>query len=357
MFSFSRTIQSTACMIDDRFIRFFSIEKNGKRFSLKNFFSERIPDEVYEENGQFINAEHLVSRLREIRSKLRIANIHLVVPDTYITVFHTVVAHDVFRDKKDFRKAVEDYLSDLLVSHEDFSENDAIADYDILEETPEGYHIHVAIARPEYFQHLPQLFESAGFTIEHIDISSFALHRIAKAMHDQEVYGMISIGTHTTNISVVRSGNIIASTTVSVGGEHLITTLQETLQISRSEAEKIIHQYGILHSHPDKNVLSNLFMKLKPVVQGIEQVKSACSEEYYEHGFYHIKPEYFYLYGIGVSISGIAQYLGIKTNTIVRPIDVIPFEFIDEEILLQIPVELVPLYLPVMSTAIHYLAE
>ncbi len=357
MFSFSKTNYSTACMIDDRFIRFFSIEKNGKKVALKNFFSERIPDEVYEQNNQFINAQHLVLRLKEIRNKFHMHNIHLVVPDTYVTVFHTFVHKDILGTSKDFRKTIESYLADLLIKHENFTDSDTIADYDILEETPEGYHVHVAIARPEQFQHVPHLFESAGFTIDHIDISSFALHRIAKSIHQQEMYGMISIGTHTTNISIVRSGNIIASTMVPVGGEHIIQTLQNTLTVSRSEAEKIIHQYGILHSHPDKNVLSNLFMTIKPIVQGIEQVKSVCSKEYYEHNFYHIQPEYFYLYGIGVSISGIAQYLGIKTNTIMRTIDVIPFDFIDEEVLLQIPIDLVPVYLPVMSTAMHYLAE
>lgn len=357
MFSFSKTIHSTACMIDDRFIRFFSIEKKGKKVSLKNFFSERIPDEVYEENNTFYNTKHLVTRLQEIRKKFQISHVHLVVPDTYITVFHTFISKDIFSLKKDFRKTIEEYLTDLLIKHEDFTELDTIADYDVLEETDEGYHVHVAIARPEQFQHVPHLFESAGFTIDHIDISSFALHRITKSIHQQEMYGMISIGTHTTNISIVRSGNIIASTTVPVGGEHIIQTLQNTLDISRSEAEKIIHQYGILHSHPDKNVLSNLFMTVKPIVQGIEQVKAVCSRDFYEHHFYHIQPEYFYLYGIGVSISGVAQYLGIKTNTLMRTIDVIPFDFIDEEVLLQIPVELIPIYLPVMSTAMHYLAE
>jgi hypothetical protein len=63
------------------------------------------------------------------------------------------------------------------------------------------------------------------------------------------------------------------------------------------------------------------------------------------------------MYGVGASINGIAQYLGIKSQTSVKPIDIIPTEFLDEEILLQVPVEVLPVYLPVMSTAVHYLAE
>jgi Tfp pilus assembly PilM family ATPase len=358
MFSFSQVKESTACMIDDRFIRFFSVEKNGKKVSLKNFFSERIPDDLFSTES-FVSNAAFITRLNEIRKKTGIQKIHLVIPDQYVTVFHTVVPMDLFvPGKKDFQKVIEQYLDNLLKSHEEFSNLDVIADYDLIDETVEGYHLHVAVARPEQFKHIPALFESGGFTIEHIDISSFAIHRLAKTMYAQKTYGVISLGTHTAKVSVIRSGNIITSTVVPVGSEHLFESLQNTLSISRSEAENIIHKYGILHSHPDKNVLGQLFQTLKPLVVGVEYVQSiASSQDLYNHDFYKQQVDEFYLYGIGASISGVAQYLGIKTNTIIRPIDLIPLDFIDEEILLQVPVELLSLYLPVMSTAVHYLND
>lgn len=358
MFSFSRTKESTACMIDDRFIRFFSVEQNGKKVELKNFFSERIPDELFDQES-FVSDGAFIIRLNEVRKKTGIQKIHLVIPDQYVTVFHTVAPMHLFSGgKNDFQKTIEKYLNNLLAEHAEFSQLDVIADYDLIDETAEGYHLHVAVARPDEFKHIPALFESAGFSIGHIDISSFAIHRVAKTMYAQKTYGVISLGTHTTKISAIRSGNIIASTLVPIGSEHLFEILQQVLGISRSESEEIIHKYGILHSHPDKQVLGALFQTLKPVVQGVEQVQLiASSSELYTHDYYKQPIDEFYLYGIGASISGVAQYVGIKTNTVIRPIDLIPLDFIDEEILLQVPVELLSLYLPVMSTAVHYLHD
>jgi len=354
----SRKRDSVACMIDDRFIRFFHVAQNGKKVSLKKYFSERIPDDLFDKHHMIIPDQTMIDRLTEIRKKHELKHVHLVVPDRYVTVFHTTIPHTVFeRNKKSFQINLESYLENLLDQHPEFSAIDMIADYDLIERDDEGYHVHVAVARPELFHHIPELFESAGFVIDHIDISSFAIHRVAKHMHHKQGYGVISIGTDTTSISAVKSGNIIASTIVPVGSNDLLQTLQRVLEISHQEAQSIIQQYGILHTHPDKQVLGELFVTLKPIVEGISFVGHMCSQKLYQHTFYHQAPETMYLYGIGASIAGVAQYLGIKTDTTIRPIDVIPTEFIDEEILLQVPVELVPLYLPVMSTAIHYLTE
>jgi Tfp pilus assembly PilM family ATPase len=232
-----------------------------------------------------------------------------------------------------------------------------ISDYEIIGETVEGYDIHVSVARPAQFKYIPELLESAGFIVDDIDITSFSLHKLVKYINQESAYGTISIGTHTTHVSIVQAGKVIASSWCQIGSNDLIKIVEMKLNITRAEAERIIHQYGILHMHPDKEVLAGLLATLKPIIESIEQVQVACSSSNYQHSFYHASESHFYLYGIGTSISGIAQYLGIKTNTSVRPIDIIPTEFLDEEIIVQIPVEVLPLYLPVMSTAVNYLTE
>jgi Tfp pilus assembly PilM family ATPase len=358
MISFSKSRTSVACMIDDRFIRFFHVAKNRGHAEIQSFFSERIPDHLFDEDNNFTPDDLLVKRVSEIRKKHKFSKIHLVVPDKYVTVFHTTIPVSVFEtSKRSFQYTLEHYLEDLLKNHPEFSESDMIADYDLIDQSNGGYDVHVAVARPTQFKHIPELFESAGFHVDHIDIIGYAMHRIAKNLNDAPVYGTISIGTHTTAINVVSSGNVIAATWVNVGSSDLLKVVQETLKISHTESERIISQYGILHTHPDKQVLGKLLQTLEPVIAGIRQVFESCSEQKYNHSFYHSLPEQWYVYGIGASISGVAQYVGIKANVSLRPLDVIPTEFIDEEILLQIPIELLPLYLPVMSTAVHYLAE
>jgi Tfp pilus assembly PilM family ATPase len=283
----------------------------------------------------------------------------LVIPDRYVTVFHTVVPRSVFGSgsERSLQQTIERYLEKLLIDYPEFSETDMISDYEVLGETSQGYDIHVSVARPAQFKYIPELLEAAGFTVGHVDISSFALHKLAQYLNKESAYGTISIGSHSTHVSMVRDGKVIASSWCQVGSNDLIRVVEKTLKITRAEAERIIHQYGILHMHPDKEVLSELLLALRPVVESIGQVQVACSDAHYQHPFYHAPGDQFYLYGIGASISGIAQYLGIKANASVRTIDVIPTEFLDEEIIVQIPVEVLPLYLPVMSTAVNYLTE
>lgn len=355
----TRTHDSVACTVDDRFIRFFHVAKTGKKTELKAFFSERIPDQSFNEYNELIVDGTLIARLQETRKKYGFLKVHLVIPDRYITVFHTVVPRTVFGggSKKSLQQSIERYLEKLLIDHPEFSANDMIADYEVIGETVDGYDVHVSVARPGQFRHIPELLESCGFIIDHIDISSYTIHRLVKHIHGEAMYGTIAIGTHTTYVSMVQKGQILASSWCSVGSEDLIKTLEEKLKITRAEAEKIIHEYGILHMHPDKEVLGALLAIMKPVIESMQQVQVACSPQTYQHAFYHGDANQFYMYGIGASIFGIGQYLGVKTNARVRPIDVMPTEFIDEQIIVQIPVEVLPLYLPVMSTALNYLVE
>lgn len=363
----TKTHDSVACMLDDRFIRFFHVRKTGKKIDLVNFFSERIPDELFDEHNTLIKDHLLVKRLQDTRRKYGFLKIHLVIPDRYVTVFHTVVPHSVFSggfngdfakpSKRSLQQTIERYLGKLLIDYPQFSETDMISDYEVIGETVQGYDIHVSVARPLQFKYIPELLESAGFTIDHIDISSFAIHKLAKYINQKSSYGTISIGSHTTHVSMVQAGKVIASSWCQVGSNDLIKIVETKLKITRAEAERIIHQYGILHMHPDKEVLAGLLATLKPMSECIGQVQVASSSAHYKHEFYHTSGSQFYIYGIGASISGIAQYLGIKTNASVRPIDIIPTEFLDEEIIVQIPVEVLPLYLPVMSTAVNYLTE
>lgn len=355
----SKTKDSVACMLDDRFFRFFHVTKTGKKTELKNFFSERIPDELFDDHNVLKPNHALVTRLQETRKRYGFSKVHLVIPDRYVTVFHTVVPRSLFGTGSitSLQQAIERYLEKLLIEHPEFSQTDMISDYEIIGEKPEGYDVHVSVARPAQFAYIPELLESAGFVVDHIDIASFSLHRLAKYINQESAYGIISMGSHTTHVSMVHEGKVIASSWCQVGSNDLIKVIEKTINVNRAEAERIIHQYGILHIHPDKKVLAGLLAALRPVVEAIGQIQVACSPVNYQHPFYHKDQARFYMYGIGTSISGIAQYLGIKSNTTVRSIDVIPTEFLDEEIIIQIPIEVLPLYLPVMSTAVNYLAE
>jgi Tfp pilus assembly PilM family ATPase len=346
-------------MLDDRFIRFFHVAQKGKGVELKNFMSERIPDEYFNAQNELRPDVSFIRRLADIRKKYGFSKIHIVIPDRYVTVFHTVVPRTLFSNgsKTAFQTTLERYLEKLLIDLPEFSHTDMIVDYEIISERHDGYDIHVSVARPEQFQFIPDLLQSAGFTIDHVDIASYAIHRLAKHISHEPAYGTISIGTHATYVSMIHSGKIVASSWCTVGSEDLIKTLMHKLAISHAEAQKIIREYGILHMHPDKEVLGALLLALKPIVECMEQVKLAASPAKYAHAFYHGNTPSFYLYGIGAGISGVAQYLGVKANCTVRPIDIIPTEFIDEAVIVQVPVEVLPVYLPVLSAAVHYLAE
>ncbi len=354
--------ESVACMFDGQMIRFFHVSKKGTNVTLKNFFSETIPEllDVQQSSQSRIS---VVERLTRIRKKYKFSKIHLVIPDQYITVFHTVMPHDIFWNDQDNNKkitlqsSIENYLKKLLISHENFLATDTIADYEVIQETSEGYHLHVSIARSEQFAFMPKILQSAGFVIGHVDIASFSIHRFARYMQQGALYGTIAMGDTSTQISIIRSGKVVASIQCGVGSRDLIQVIQNTLKITQSESEQIIQHYGILATHPDKYVLSALYKTLDPIVDGLRQSLMYCSGTLYNHMFYQGIPEQWYIYGIGSFIPGIAQYLGIKINAQVHLIDIIPTELMDEEIILQIPASQLPLYLPVMSTALNYLLE
>lgn len=351
-----RKKESVACMFDDRSIRFFHIANERDQFVVKKYLSERIPDELFDLKNKLITNHVLVQRLVAIRTKYGFTKIHMIIPDRYVTVFHTIVPLPSV-PTKNLQKYIEQHLTNLLAEHPEFSTADMVSDYNVISSDDAGIHLHVAVARPERFKHTVDILIAAGFEIDHIDIASFSMHRIAKNMNHASLYGIISIGTHSTSTSIIKSGKIIASAVSDIGSEHLIQCVQNTLSISRTESEKIIRRYGITHAHPDKEVLANLFQIMQPLTQTIIQLLANCSEKTYRHSFYHTPPQEWYIYGVGASIAGIAQYLGIKTHTRVQPIDIVPTEFIDESVLLQVPVDVLPLYLPVLSTAMNYLLE
>jgi cell division protein FtsA len=115
-------------------------------------------------------------------------------------------------------------------------------------------------------QNMEKCVKRAGFDVAGIVVEPLATTEAVMTKDERELgAALIDVGAGITDISVFKSGNMVYSALIPVGGDHITNDLSVGLKISCEEAENIKKKYGsvlrVVEGDSDKIKISNITNK------------------------------------------------------------------------------------------------
>ena len=106
-------------------------------------------------------------------------------------------------------------------------------------------HVHIVTGKTPLIQNILKCVEAAGITADEIILQPIASSRSVLTSEEKDLgVVLIDIGGGTTDIAVWKSGSLIHSQIIPVGGNHFTNDLAVALKIPHNEAERVKINHG-----------------------------------------------------------------------------------------------------------------
>lgn len=156
-----------------------------------------------------------------------------------------------------------------------------------------------------------QILSEKSITLDHV-------HHIAESFISGDTLEIsrcvVSFGEVFTWTAWICADKILYQEDLPIGKQHIISTLEKNLNISNTQAQKILEKYGITQSHPDTSVLGALHGVLRPITETINTwILEHSQFTYIKHPFQNL-PKNILITGSSGDIPGFAQFLVLQTG-------------------------------------------
>ena len=347
-----KTKTSTAFSIDDRNVRYVTVVRGGDGIQVEKYGSELFPDSIIDDADVIINDAAFVARLRTLAQGISCTDADVIIPDAVAHCFHTHVAKVPGTSQEDI---ILDHLKTYCEAHGMLGYGEYISEYEIILETHFGYDLHATLVPRKYVEHLQRLFRQAGVTVHHIETAHHAVAKSCVPIPVGHGFVAVSFGRKTTSVSLFNGTTIVAHDVVSVGVEDLYRTIEQQLNVSRTDSERIITRHGVLRTHPDRTVLGELYLSLAPVIDSIDRMLVAIGTEPYKIFGHRFETGDIVVFGHGALVKGLVGYLGERTNLRPHELDVWVGRKNDRAPIMNLPAVETFIYAEPLSLALLYL--
>ncbi len=299
--------------ISDLSIKYAELVHTTKGVKVGRFGEKRIPSGVIE-SGKIKDTKKLTDILRELKRELGLEFVRVSLPEEQVYLFRLVIPKI---DPKDIRSAIE--LS--LEEHIPISAAEAIFDYELINETEQGYDIHVSALSRQVAESYLSIFKESGLVTLSLELEAEAIVRAAVADGDLGTYMLVDCGDARTGIAIVSGGKVSFTSTVDIGGTTLTGMIQKELKISYDEAEQMKKEQGLRRNAEKREVFSVL-------LNGVSILRDEINKHYVywhvhanEGGITRPRIEKIILCGGDANLLGLVEYLSASMKVPVERAD------------------------------------
>ncbi len=163
--------------------------------------------------------------------------------------------HSVIIKKANFAHMKEAELRELLTDEaENYMPFDDVReinfDFHIIGENdlnPNQMDVVIVAAKKDVIEDWINAIERAGRKVVIVDVDSFSLETAYEQNYDfgaEDIVALLNIGASITNINILKGGQSVFTRNFFLGGNSITEAIQQKLNISFEEAEKIKHEGG-----------------------------------------------------------------------------------------------------------------
>jgi|GEM_PF-1546283 len=304
--------------ITDELVRFVGL-KDSKDGVFVYLFGEQYFSKGVVKEGKIINIESMKHTLSSIQKTYKLDKVHVVLPEEQSFVFNTVVTKS--EDSDELQSIIEDHIVSYLKLHTKLPVKDLVCEYDITGQENEAYEVSVWVTPRVIVDTYVKVFEDAGLDPVTLECGSQVVTSACMDKNGSETCMLVDFGNTKTNIAVTTEGIVVHSATIPIGEHVLAPKIQEFLNVSPREADQIKRKYGLLRSHKEPALLSELIHEIAPVRDYLDRLYIDWLMKPYKTKKERNPITRVVLHGEGSHIAGLRDHMSQATS--------IPTEYLD----------------------------
>jgi type IV pilus assembly protein PilM len=231
------TMNSCSIDISDRSIKYGELKEKSFGLSLDRYGKENIPEGVIV-LGKVVKEEELVNLLKKIKSKEKINFVRVSLPEeqTYLfSLFIPKIKNQNLREMILFQ--IEEYIP--------LKASDCLFDYNIILERGDDFLVEVVAIASSVLESYLSVINKAGLYPLSFESEAQAITRAVIPKGENKSIMVVDFGNVKTGVFIYKNGQVILTTTLSIGGNDLTNMIAKTFSISFEEAEKKKKEYSL----------------------------------------------------------------------------------------------------------------
>ena len=236
--------------ISDESIKFIELLNVRSGIRVGRHGEHKIPSGIIE-SGKIKDSKRMEEILLSLRRKDGVKSVRVSIPEEQVYLFKLQLG-------KAGLKSVRESIELVLEEHIPIPAEDAIFDYEILNEDEHNLEIEVATIPKNVIENYLSVFKNSGISVKSFELEPQAIVRAVIKSGDPETYMIVDFGEKRTGIFIVSRGIVMFTSTLDVGGVTLNNMIAKNFKVSFEEAEKMKRQAGLKRNLPNKEIFSVL---------------------------------------------------------------------------------------------------
>lgn len=232
--------------ISDESLKFMKLKLTRKGMQIEACGKKKIPKGIIE-LGKIrdpLRFEHILTELKK-EQKIKDVRVSILENQTYLFKLKL---------EKEGLVNIKESIEFLLEEHIPIPASETIFDYEIIEETETDITVQVVAIQTEIINDYLKVFENCAINVHSFELEAEAIARAIIKKGDMRTYMIIDIGERRTGIFIISKGVITFTSTIDFSSEVFNSMLEEHLNISKEEAEKIKINYGLQRNIENKDI-------------------------------------------------------------------------------------------------------
>ena len=287
--------------ISDTSVRFAELVESRKGLRIGRYGEWAIPAGVID-SGEIKKPLELRMIFVDFKKKFGLDFVAVSLPEEKAYLFNQ---HLPTMKRNEIRGSLELTLEE----HVPIKVDEAIFDYEILEETDTVTKVGVSVLTQSLVNAYVESFSGTGITPMIFEIEAQSIARSVIPFGDNQVYMIVDFGKTRTGIAIVAGGTVQFTATIPIGGGTLTDAISKNLNIPYEEAENMKRAKGVLGGVGDENFSLAIMSTISILRDEIARHHSYWGAHEDEYGKARPPIKKIYLCGGDSNLSGFIDYL------------------------------------------------
>jgi len=236
--------------ISDESLKFVELIPTTSGIRLGRHGERKIPPGIIEA-GKIKDPEQLKKLLTALREEEGVRFVRVSLPEEQVYLFRIHL-------EKEGLVNVRESIELSLEEHVPIKAEDAIFDYELLNEDEKKLELQVAAIPKNVIENYLMVFRNSFISVQSFELEAQAIARSVIKKGDLETYMIVDFGQTRTGIFIVSRGVVIFTSTINLGGQMLNNMIKKNFNVTLEEAEKMKRKFGLQRNVENKEIFAVL---------------------------------------------------------------------------------------------------
>jgi len=236
--------------LGDESLKFIELINTKKGRRVGRHGEVNIPPGIIE-SGKIKNVKRMEEILIKLRAEVGLKSVRVSLPEEQVYLFKLRLEKlGLVNIRESIELSLEEYIP--------LSAEDAIFDYELLDQDKESLELQVAAIPKNVIENYLTIFKNSQIKVRSFELEAQAIARAVVQNGDLETYMIVDFGEKRTGIFIISRGVVMFTSTLDVGGVMLNEMIAKNFKISFKEAEKMKKKYGLERNTQNRELFSVL---------------------------------------------------------------------------------------------------